>query len=823
MGSCEQATVRMEGRSGKCEDGKATRNSPHEKSMPTDNNAADMAQQKAKLPNPALQGTHDSGHAQKKPAERQRLTSKSPHRNTKVKSSESRYHRSPHRVTKRSSASSSALKSTHRRDRAHTAQDLIFENRKGSPKQLPVVKSTCSSAPACLPGAKRVSERWKTLQRPLNKLPRCHDGNEVATGTRPEAGGTARRERHDVSSQTLHQHSMITVKLKRTRLKPLDQDTAKNVALAQSQFSTSGINHNSCSPCRRKLAKKHQANNTGQHITQKPPEAVTLAPSTAPTSKETPCSLRKTETLHLGDFSLMSEEPLEHIDRHCGESSKTKSMVKQMGNLVITEERTSLLEVTDTHNMNTDQYPQSNLTFEVHSNSHKDSETQLYSLEGPSKINDQTDEIPPKKHLTKVDASGDRNGLSHRKSSEEKEQQGKGIEAMANCMHKVREFPSSDMKHGEVPTQDECEHPSNQEMSKLKEELQDQGMESYGQNIVKVVEEQQTQCGEPFIEEMSSKTVEERDKQHYSQTVPKGDIKHSKDKQEPNSRRNSTQEEQNSQEEINSEQQAPEKRFPDSIRDRDYCKFVPSEMSLQVICVNKQKTAQEETNVETETLMKGREYFQTQKSNLSRLSIIHPTGAITLETMARSNFDEENTVEHEVCNNSPKRGYGLLGKVELLRHSHDLELMRQSNGTLVTCGGLEDNLIYIPKLNLQLTPDTSLDAASLKVFLDSANVAQPQRSNGLHSLKGPTFSKSLRKSDRYRRRYRPCTCADTGIGVCSCHALSTNEGQLDEIKHIHSIHKIVDLSLSFKGHLAKNEVPDDIPKILLTEEDDHED
>ncbi|XP_073496423.1 uncharacterized protein [Phyllobates terribilis] len=150
--------------------------------------------------------------------------------------------------------------------------------------------------------------------------------------------------------------------------------------------------------------------------------------------------------------------------------------------------------------------------------------------------------------------------------------------------------------------------------------------------------------------------------------------------------------------------------------------------------------------------------------------------------------------------------------------SRTYDIIRQSQGVLVLTRSTDDNAVFIPKLKFDFTPDNSVDwtrpgappplgtkkgGAPIKNHLGVLNTCTPR---------GPTFSKSmLKKSSMLYGQ-------DIVPGVSS-------ESALADISMIGAcpLDRIVDLSISFQGKYEEQEIPADIPKILLTEEDYDED
>ncbi|XP_077140366.1 uncharacterized protein LOC143805229 isoform X2 [Ranitomeya variabilis] len=147
--------------------------------------------------------------------------------------------------------------------------------------------------------------------------------------------------------------------------------------------------------------------------------------------------------------------------------------------------------------------------------------------------------------------------------------------------------------------------------------------------------------------------------------------------------------------------------------------------------------------------------------------------------------------------------------------SRTYDVIRQSQGVLVLTRSTDENAVFIPKLKLEFTPDNSIDwtrpdappplgtnkgGAPIKNNLGVLNACTPR---------GPTFSKSMLKKSSmlYGQDIVPGVSSESDIPMIgACH-----------------LDRIVDLSISFQGKYEEQEIPADIPKILLTEEDYDED
>ncbi|XP_073397296.1 uncharacterized protein [Dendrobates tinctorius] len=147
--------------------------------------------------------------------------------------------------------------------------------------------------------------------------------------------------------------------------------------------------------------------------------------------------------------------------------------------------------------------------------------------------------------------------------------------------------------------------------------------------------------------------------------------------------------------------------------------------------------------------------------------------------------------------------------------SRTYDVIRQSQGVLVLTRSTDENAVFIPKLKLEFTPDNSIDWTGPGAPPPlGTNKGGAPRENDLRILnpytpRGPTFSKSMLKksSTLYDQNIVPGVSSEYDIpkiGACP-------------------LDKIVDLSISFQGKYEEQEIPADIPKILLTEENYDED
>ncbi|KAM4012876.1 uncharacterized protein ACNLHF_004387, partial [Anomaloglossus baeobatrachus] len=159
------------------------------------------------------------------------------------------------------------------------------------------------------------------------------------------------------------------------------------------------------------------------------------------------------------------------------------------------------------------------------------------------------------------------------------------------------------------------------------------------------------------------------------------------------------------------------------------------------------------------------------------------------------------------------------GSQDLRGHhwSGSYDVVRQSQGVLVLTRSTDEDAVFIPKLKFEFTPDNSIDWTRP----GSNNGGAPGK-NALRVLdactpRGPTFSKSMLKkaSMLYSQDDVPAGSSESALrfsGAGDTPSLSAGPPQ-----------RIVDLSISFQGKYEEQEIPADVPKILLTEEDYDED
>ncbi|KAJ1145729.1 hypothetical protein NDU88_012013 [Pleurodeles waltl] len=472
---------------------------PHDGSIMHSDSAADVAQSTT-LPTPP-----SGQRAVKKHVEKQKMTNLSPQRTNKVKNSEFKLHRSPHRLTKRPSAP----KSTRKRDRALTAQDLTLKAR-----SLPAtVKTTCASAPSSLRKASGECERHSSVLRPLSKRQNL-DGDAEDARPRVAAGGSGSREQQSPWMQTARPHCALTVKIKRTRLKALDQEISNGLGESQRPLPTTNVNHKSGSPCRRNPLKKHLPTST----TQKQPQETVPQSSCSLLSPQS--SLRNIQTAHMGNSPQLSDGSPVHMDCDSRESTNTESAVQLMGSLFITEERMASMDVSHTQEKNEDQYSQDNSTSEERNSnalSEKSQAEELNSLGAPSKTKEPTLEQPPGKYLTDacvlVEGSHNKNVLQN------EEQQDTDVAPSTHNRTTFVEDTALVLKHKENCKQGEGEKPTTQNMCaeiKLKEEG------SSTQIAFTDMQKLQDQCDQPCTQKINSQAKEQRTMESNSSITPRG-------------------------------------------------------------------------------------------------------------------------------------------------------------------------------------------------------------------------------------------------------------------------------------------------------------
>ncbi|OCT66980.1 hypothetical protein XELAEV_18038262mg [Xenopus laevis] len=146
-------------------------------------------------------------------------------------------------------------------------------------------------------------------------------------------------------------------------------------------------------------------------------------------------------------------------------------------------------------------------------------------------------------------------------------------------------------------------------------------------------------------------------------------------------------------------------------------------------------------------------------------------------------------------------------------------IIRRSQGVLVLTNSTDENAIFIPKLEFAFTPDSSVDYSVLPQPKWN-HLMKRSESQSIYTPRGPSLSKSI-KSDKCkssllvggRSENYPSSSAST----------STNNRHLGTTNPNCPLYGIVDLSLSFRDKFLAETVPSDIPKILLTDEENEDD
>ncbi|XP_078496979.1 uncharacterized protein LOC144753056 [Lissotriton helveticus] len=605
--------------------------------------------------------------------------------------------------------------------------------------------------------------------------------------------------------QTARPHCALTVKIKRSRLKVLDQEISNGLGGTPHQFPITSVTHKLGSPCRRNPVKKQLLTSTTQkpHETVSQPSCLTLSP------QETQGSLRNIQTPHIGHSPQLSEGSPVHIDCDRRKSSNHESVVQLMGSLLITEERMASVDVTHTQENNVKQYLQGNSTSQdPDSNvlSEKSQAEELHSLEVPTKTKEQTQEQSSGKHLTNAGVSVE---SSHdKKFLQAEEQQNTDVAPSIHNMTTYVEDPALGVKHEEHCKQDDGGKHLTQNVCA---EIEVQEEESSTQIMFNDILKLQDQCEKPCTQKITSQAEEQRTMESHSSITPRGAQEQGRKDYEPISETMLS----NLVHSDNCELLSSRKEPIEADRQSNEGNSLPIKITLEASCVNQIQSTQTNKNKESLTLSKDQQYFTAQSANSNCVTIT--TASANPKSKTGSNYYGENTDISDACSDSPKRSHGLLEKVELLGQSYDLSLIRQSHESLVTYQGLDDKPIYIPKLNLQFTPDNSVDVSSFtKLNMNNIKVDELQSGALPNSFNRTVLSRSI--LDRSNS-----ACSDNGIGARTCHARCSNEAHSHPVPEIHPLHRIVDLSLSFKRDLTNNEVPEGIPKILLTEEDEDED
>lgn len=149
------------------------------------------------------------------------------------------------------------------------------------------------------------------------------------------------------------------------------------------------------------------------------------------------------------------------------------------------------------------------------------------------------------------------------------------------------------------------------------------------------------------------------------------------------------------------------------------------------------------------------------------------------------------------------------------------DVIRRSQGVLVLTRSTEENAIFIPKLNFEFTPDNSIDWTALPQSLPDKHGNQVKEKNPRITKpctpRGPSFSKSVLKKSSASQGYIPAAKGNSESTPGSFGAESSAKDNCSPL------YGIVDLSISFQDKYQGDEIPKDIPKILLMEEDSDED
>ncbi|XP_075041859.1 uncharacterized protein LOC142101343 isoform X2 [Mixophyes fleayi] len=145
------------------------------------------------------------------------------------------------------------------------------------------------------------------------------------------------------------------------------------------------------------------------------------------------------------------------------------------------------------------------------------------------------------------------------------------------------------------------------------------------------------------------------------------------------------------------------------------------------------------------------------------------------------------------------------------------EVIRQRQGVLVLTRSTDEDAIFIPKLQFEFTPDNSIDwTAFHQPAANSTGGLNKRNDPGITkpcTPRGPSFSKSVLK--------KSSTLPNHG-SISRGHPESPSAGEVTRNSR-YPLYGIVDLSISFQGKFEDQEIPTDIPKILLTEEEIDED
>ncbi|XP_066436533.1 uncharacterized protein [Eleutherodactylus coqui] len=150
------------------------------------------------------------------------------------------------------------------------------------------------------------------------------------------------------------------------------------------------------------------------------------------------------------------------------------------------------------------------------------------------------------------------------------------------------------------------------------------------------------------------------------------------------------------------------------------------------------------------------------------------------------------------------------------------DVIRQSQGVLVLTRSTAEDAVFIPKLQFEVTPDNSIDWTMIGPTPLDSNKRCPTKKNDLSILnaftpRGPSISKSLLKKSFMLSGHDLLPDGPSK----SAQRFPSAEDVTRSSRH--PLDRIVDLSISFQGKFEKQEVPANIPKILLSEDDDDDD
>ncbi|XP_063791933.1 uncharacterized protein LOC134948090 isoform X2 [Pseudophryne corroboree] len=145
------------------------------------------------------------------------------------------------------------------------------------------------------------------------------------------------------------------------------------------------------------------------------------------------------------------------------------------------------------------------------------------------------------------------------------------------------------------------------------------------------------------------------------------------------------------------------------------------------------------------------------------------------------------------------------------------EVIRQSQGVLILTRSTNENAIFIPKLKFAFTPDNSIDWTALRPPAVKSEGDQTKMDDARNMKPctpwGPSFSKSVLKKSSTLPGHGPRS-GD----------LPESSGAGDVTRNrTYPPSAIVDLSISFQGKFENQEIPNDIPKLLLAADNDEED